>query len=80
VIVGGTSELTPGNITELSLPVTLDSLGFLDMEGLCIEDLKVEVTLELECARDLDYIALVGHRNSSLGVRESKVSLFDLLQ
>jgi hypothetical protein len=80
VIVGGTSELTPGNITELSLPVTLDSLGFLDMEGLCIEDLKVEVTLELECARDLDYIALVGHRNSSLGVRESKVSLLDLLQ
>jgi hypothetical protein len=74
VIGGDTSELIPGIITELNLSVTPDSF-----EDMCVRDLKVEITLELGCARDLDYIALVGHRNSSL-VRESKVSLFTSLQ
>jgi hypothetical protein len=65
--------LTSGNITDHKIEVTQGSLGFGVEEKKCIKDVQVEISLDLDCDRDLDHISLFGKLDPLLGVKETKV-------
>ena len=65
--------LKQGETIKYKRTVSLNSLGFEANQDMCIKDVKLDVSLELNCTSDLDHISLTGNN------RETKVRLLEKL-